>query len=133
MLISPLEQRIVISAHVVGAPTGASFSFALEVGVGCAHDGLAEVIEAVGRVVSDFVGQVCALVAALVVVHDVRQAVQLVEDGHHVGRSIGIPVQRHYIRIGQDVVGSVVGDLDVPSSVYRGENNGLVPTLDVYL
>jgi hypothetical protein len=56
MLIRPCQQRIIIRTLVFRAPPWTSFRFPLETGICGTHDGLAEVVEAVCWVVSDFLG-----------------------------------------------------------------------------
>lgn len=100
---------------MIRAPARAGLGLALEVRVGGTHDGLSEIVEAVRRVVRDLLRQVRAGVAPLVVIHDIRQAVQLVEHGHHVGRAVGHPVYRDDVGVAEGAVRGVVGDLDVTS------------------
>lgn len=118
MLVRPSEQRVVVGALVVRAPAGTGVVLALQVGVRGAHDGLAQVVEAVRRVVGDLLLQPDAVVPLLVVLDDVRQAVQLVEHRHHVRRPVRRPVYGHDVGLAEVRVGSVVLDLDVASSVY---------------
>jgi len=87
-----------------------SIRLALERRVGRARDTLADVVEAVGRVVRDLLGQRHARVPLLVVLGQVRQAVQLVEDGHHVARPVVVPVQRDRVRVREVVVVGVFDD-----------------------
>jgi len=70
------------------------------------------------RVVRHLVRQFRARVALLVVRYDVREAMQLVEDGGHVGGSVGGPVYGDYVGFTEDRVVVVVGDLDVASCFY---------------
>ena len=56
ILIRPLQQRIVIHTLMNRTPPRPGGSFAFESRVSRAHQGLADVVEAVGGVVGDFLG-----------------------------------------------------------------------------
>lgn len=65
ILIRPVQQRIVVDALVNGAPARPGLRFAFEGRVACAHQGLADVVEAVRRVMGNFLRKVRAAVALL--------------------------------------------------------------------
>ena len=72
MLVRPAQQRIVVYALVNRAPAGTSLGLALEGSVARTHQRLADVVEAVRGVVRDFSCEVCAAVALLEVLYEVR-------------------------------------------------------------
>lgn len=57
LLIRPIQQRIVISTFMLTTPARTGVRFSFERGVGGAHEGLPDVVEAVGRVVGYFFGK----------------------------------------------------------------------------
>lgn len=69
------------------------------------------------RVVSHLLGQLDAAVTLLVMLYDVRQAVELVKDRHHVRGPVRRPVYSYRVRLAEYIVGPVIGDLDVTSRV----------------
>lgn len=72
MLVRPSQQCIVIDAFMHRTPARACVGLAFEGRVTGAHDCLSDVIEAVRRMVRDFLGEVCAAVALLEVFDQVR-------------------------------------------------------------
>ena len=72
MFVRPAQQRIIVYALVNRTPTGTSLGLAFERCVAGAHQRLADVVEAVRRVVRDFLREIRAAVALLEVLHEVR-------------------------------------------------------------
>ena len=71
VLVRPAQQCIVVYALMNRAPTGTSLSLALERSIAGTHQRLADVVEAVRRVVLDFLREIRAAVALLEVLHEV--------------------------------------------------------------
>ena len=71
VLVRPAQQCIVVYAFMNRAPTGTGLGLALERSVAGAHQRLADVVEAVRRVVRDFLREIRAAVALLEVLHEV--------------------------------------------------------------
>jgi hypothetical protein len=65
VLVRPAQQRIVVYTFVHRTPPGTSLGFAFQRRVAGAHQSLADVVEAVRRVVGDFLCEVGAAVALL--------------------------------------------------------------------
>lgn len=65
---------------------GAFFCLSFQGDVCRTHDPLPQVIEAMPGVVRDLLRQIHTPVALLVMLREIGQAVQLVENGHHVAR-----------------------------------------------
>ena len=93
-LIRPVKYGIVVCTNMLGSPSGACLCVAFEVCVGRTHDVLADVVEAVGRVVRNLFGQVHPGIALLIVLYYVGETVQLMEHRHHVGRAVVGRMQR---------------------------------------
>ena len=72
VLICPIQQGVVVLAHVLRAPARPGVRRTFETRVGVAHDALANVVYAVRRMVRLFLGQVAAGKAPLEVVNEIR-------------------------------------------------------------
>lgn len=72
MLVRPRQQRTIVGTPVLRAPARSGFCLSLQTRVRGAHDRLPEIVEAVCRVVSEFLCQLSAGEGALVVFDDVR-------------------------------------------------------------
>ena len=71
MFVRPVQQGIVVYAIVHMAPTWTGVRLAFQRRISSAHQGLANVVEAVRGVVSDFLSEVLASVALLEVLDQV--------------------------------------------------------------
>jgi len=71
MLVRPAQQRIVVHAFMNRTPTGTSLGLTFERSVAGAHQRLADVVEAVRGMVSDFLREIRAAVALLEVLHEI--------------------------------------------------------------
>jgi hypothetical protein len=98
VLVCPVQQRIVIHTLVDRTPPRSRFCLALESRVAGAHQGLADVVEAVCGMVGDFLGQVCAAVALLEVADEVGLVGVLV-----------FCVRQGMLGVDMDIRGSAVG------------------------
>jgi hypothetical protein len=81
--------------------------FSLQRRIGCTHYSLTNVVEAMRRVVSNLVSQLDTSIALLEVLCEVREAVELMEDGHHIPWSIIVAVECYCVGFWEIVVSSV--------------------------
>jgi len=113
MFIRPIQQRIVIHT-LMFTPFTRRICLSLQRHVRITHDALADIIEAMSRVMCYFFLQYDATVALLEVHSEVGEAVKLVEDRHHVCLAVVLTVDGCDVGFGK-VVGSAVAYDDVAS------------------
>ena len=91
----------IVYAFMHAALSRPCVGFALQRRIRITHEALSQVVEAVGRVVGDFLGEFDVVVALLEMLGEVGEAVQLVKDGHHEAGPVVVAVDGDGVGVGK--------------------------------